>query len=87
MICIKGKITFNVIMLVITMIFILYSSMFLLNCMIEYKYHIDQNFDHAKMYITYLDRKTELLIVMRYLKISISYLIFIFIYFIYKMRK
>ena len=87
MICIKGKITFNDIMLVITMIFILYSSMFLLNCMIEYKYHIDQNFDHAKMYITYLDRKTELLIVMRYLKISISYLIFIFIYFIYKMRK
>ena len=87
MICIKGKITFNVIMLVITMIFILYSSMFLLNCMIEYKYHIDQNFGHAKMYITYSDRKTELLMVMRYLKISISYLIFIFIYFIYKIRK
>lgn len=87
MICIKGKITFNVVMLVITMIFILYSSMFLLNCMIEYKYHIDQNFDHAKMYITYSDRKTELLMVMRYLKICISYFIFIFIYFIYRIRK
>ena len=85
--CIKGKITFNVVMLVITMIFILYSSMFLLNCMISYKYHIDQNFDHATMYITYSARKTELLMMMRYLKISISYFIFLFIYFIYRIRK
>ena len=87
MICIKGKITFNIVMLVITIIFILYSSMFLLNCMIDYKYHIDENFDHANLYLTYSARKTELLMVMRYLKICISYFIFIFFYFIYRIRK
>ena len=87
MICIKGKITFNIVVLVITMIFILYSSMFLLNCMVEYKYHIDENFDRANLYFTYSARKNELLAVMRYLKICISYFVFIFIYFIYRIRK
>ena len=48
----KVKITFNVVMLIITIAFIVYSSMFFLNCMIEYKYHIDENFDKSNLYFT-----------------------------------
>lgn len=74
-------------MLIITMIFILYSSMFLLNCMIDYKYHIDENFDHANLYFTYSVRKWELLELMSYLKFSLAYFILILFYFIYRIRK
>lgn len=87
MTCIKGKITFNIVVLIITIIFITYSSIFLLNCMIEYKYHIEENFDQANLYLTYSDRKWELLGVMSYLKISLVYSILVLFCFIYLMRK
>ena len=86
MVCIKSKITFNIIILIITIIFIACSSIYLLNCMIEYKYHIEENFDHANLYYTYSDRKWELSELMLYLKCCIAYFIFIFIYFIYQIR-
>ena len=82
----KVKITFNVVMLIITIAFIVFSSMFLLNCMIEYKYHIDENFDHSNLYFTYSDRKLELLSVMWYLKFCIGYFILILLYFIYRIQ-
>lgn len=55
-------------------IFLVYALSFLLNCMIEYKYHIQENFDHAPLYYTYLDRKIELGVVMWYLGIGACYL-------------
>ena len=82
----KIKITFNVVMLIITIAFIVFSLMFLLNCMIEYKYHIDQNFDHSMLYFTYSACKLELLSVMWYLKFCIGYFILILLYFIYRIQ-
>ena len=82
----KVKITFNVVMLIITIAFIVYSSMFLLNCMIEYKYNIDENFDKSNLYFTYSARKLELLSVMWYLKFCIGYFILILLYFIYRIQ-
>lgn len=77
MTCIKGKIIFNIVVPIITIIFIAYSSFFLLNCMVEYKYHIEENFDQANLYLTYSDQKRELLGVMFYLKISLVYSILV----------
>ena len=82
----KVKITFNVVMLIITIAFIVYSSMFLLNCMIEYKYNIDENFDKSNLYFTYSYRKLELLSVMWHLKFCIGYFILILLYFIYRIQ-
>ena len=79
--------TFNIVVLIITIIFIAYSSMFLLNCMVEYKYHVKENFDHANLYLTYSDRKWELLGVMHYLKFSLAYSILVFGSLIYRICK
>lgn len=87
MTCIKSKNVFTIIVLIITIAFLVYSLMFLLNCMVEYKYHIDQNFDYADLCYTYSERKWELKELMYYLNFCIAYSTFVFIYFVYRMCK
>lgn len=87
MTCTKNKNVFTIIMLIITIVFIAYSLMFLLNCMVEYKYKIDQNFDYTDLCFTYLQSKWVLEELMCYLKFCIAYFTFMFIYFIYRIFK
>lgn len=75
------------IIVIISIILLIFSSLFLLNCMIEYKYNIDNNFDQGNLYYTYASRKTELDSVMWYLKGGIIYLGFMILYFGHYFRK
>ncbi len=43
---------FFVIIVIISLILLVFDSLFLLNCMIEYKYNIDENFDQGNLYYT-----------------------------------
>lgn len=81
----KSKLSFNLLMIIMSAIFLVYALSFLLNCMIEYKYHIQENFDHAPLYYTYLDRKIELGVVMWYLGIGACYLLVMILYFYYQL--
>lgn len=82
----KSKVLYLLVMMVSILLLIL-SSLFLFNCMIEYKYNIDQNFDQGNLYYTYSSRKIELDSVMWYIKGSIFYLIFMTIFFGYLFTK
>lgn len=87
MIFMKSKITFNVFMLIITLFFIIISILFLLNYMIEYKYHIDHNIYQDNLFFTYSNRKLELQEIMWYIKFCIFYFISVLFYFIYQIQK
>lgn len=71
----------------ISIVLLICVSIFLLNCMVEYKYNIDQNFNQDQLYYTYLSRKSELNMVMWYLKGGILYLLFMTLFFVYQFRK
>lgn len=78
---------FFVMIVIISLILLVFDSLFLLNCMIEYKYNIDENFDQGNLYYTYSSRKDELDTVMWYLKGGILYLAFMILYFGYHLKK
>lgn len=71
----------------ISIVLLIWTSLFLLNCMVEYKYNIDQNFTQNQLYYTYSSRKSELNMVMWYLKGGILYLLFMILFFVYQLRK
>lgn len=71
----------------ISIVLLIWTSLFLLNCMVEYKYNIDQNFTQDQLYYTYSSRKSELNMVMWYLKGGILYLLFMILFFVYQLRK
>lgn len=71
----------------ISIVLLIWTSLFLLNCMVEYKYNIDQNFTQDQLYYTYSSRKSELNMVMWYLKGGILYLFFMIIFFVYQLKK
>ena len=71
----------------ISIVLLICVSIFLLNCMVEYKYNIDQNFNQDQLYYTYLSRKSELNMVMWSLKGGILYLLFMTLFFVYQFRK
>lgn len=75
--------TFYSIVMIVSILLLIFSSLFLFNCMVEYKYNIEQNYDQGNLYYTYSSRKMELDTVMWYIKAGIFYLIFIILYFGY----
>lgn len=84
---IKGRKISYLIVILISIVLLIWTSLFLLNCMIEYKYNIDENFDQALLYDTYSSRISELETVMWYLKGGILYLLFMIFFFIYQSKK
>ena len=81
----RGKKIFYLIITIVSVLLIVYCSLSLFDCMIEYKYKIDQNFDHSDLVISFKNRKFEFDIIMGYLKIYIVYLLVVTSYFSYKL--
>jgi len=80
-----SKLNFNSIALIVSLLFFVYTFLFYLNCTIYYKYHIEHNVDQSVMYQTFSSAKTEIDIVMTHLKITLGYILFMFIYIIHHM--
>lgn len=80
---IANKNFFKYIILVVTLVLVLVSSVELLDYMITYKYHIEENFDHKEMIVSYKERKIEIEKIIIYLKIFIAYFILIIGYITY----
>lgn len=74
--------TFNIIIISISVILIVFCSLICLNYMITYKYYIDENFDQKDLIYTYNSYKQEIHIILNYIKIFIIYLLIILLYFI-----
>ena len=80
-----NKPLFKITIIIITLILIVICSFELFDYMITYKYHIEQNFDHKDIVVTYIGRKTEIELIMIFLKVFLAYLLTIAGYFVYKM--
>lgn len=80
----KNKLAIRVIIAVITIILIILCATGLLDYMITYKYHIEQNFDHSDLVVSFKERKNEIELITVYLKIFIVYLLALLGYFIYE---
>jgi len=59
-----NKPLFKITIIIITLILIVICSFELFDYMITYKYHIEQNFDHKDIVVTYIGRKTEIELIM-----------------------
>ena len=68
-----------------SILLVVFCSLSLLNYMVEYKYHIDENFDHTDLVYSYKSRKIEIETITGFLKIFIVYLIVIISYFLYRL--
>jgi len=75
---------FKYLIIITTLVLIFVCSIELLNTMITYKYHIEENFDHKEMIISYKERKIEIERIIVYLKIFITYFILIVGYLSYQ---
>lgn len=80
----KNKHFFKIAIIIITLILIAICSFELFDYMITYKYHIEQNFDHKDMVVSYNERKIEIDMIIIFLKMFIVYLLTIASYFLYK---
>ena len=74
-------------MIVLSIILIAFCSFEIINYLIEYKYHIDENFDQSDMIVSYHSRKSEMDLIIISLKVFIVYFIIITIFFSYKYFK
>jgi len=80
-----GKKLLYLIIAVASVLLVVFCSLSLLNYMIEYKYHIDENFNHTDLVYSYKSRKIEIETITCYLKIFITYSIMIAGYFLYRL--
>lgn len=80
----KNKHFFKFTIIITTLILTAICVFELFDYMITYKYHIEENFDHKDIVLSYEGRKTEIVLIMIYLKVFIVYLLTISSYFIYK---
>jgi cell division protein FtsL len=81
----KGEKILYLLIAVVSISLIVFCFLSLLNYMVEYKYHIDENFDHADLVHSYKSRKIEIETITGYLKVFIAYLIMITSYFLYRL--
>jgi len=70
---------------VVSISLIVFCLLSLLNYMVEYKYHIDENFDHTDLVYSYKSRKVEIETITGFLKVFIAYLIMVVCYFLYRL--
>lgn len=73
------------VIIIVSILLVIFCSLSLLNYMIEYKYHIDENFDHADLIYSYQSRKIEIETIIGYLKVFIVYLIVITSFSLYRL--
>jgi len=81
----SSKKIFYLIIVIVSVLLIVYCSLSLLNCMVEYKYKIDENFDDTDFVISHKNRKIEFDMIIGYLKIFIVYLMVTTSFFTYKL--
>jgi hypothetical protein len=82
---ITGEKILYLIITIVSITLVVFCSLSLLNYMVEYKYHIDENFDHTDLVYSYKSRKIEIETITGYLKFFIAYLIIITSYFLYRL--
>lgn len=74
-------------MIIFSVILIVFCSFEIINYMVEYKYHIEENFDHSDMVVSYQSRKSEIDLILISLKIFAGYFLIMTIFFFYKLFK
>ena len=68
-----APLSFTVILLLVTLLLVILSGSALLNYMVEYEYHISQNFDNSDIVMSLNSRDTEISAILFYLKALIAY--------------
>lgn len=81
----KGEKTIYLIISIVSVLLFVFCALSLFNYEVEYKYHIDENFDHADLVYSYQSRKLEIEAITGYLKVFIGYLFVMISYFMYKL--
>jgi hypothetical protein len=84
---IKSKKVVYLLIVIFSIALIVYCLGELIDCMIMYKYHFEDNFDDVDRTISYDSRKIELEIILNYLKVFMIYLFIITVYFLYRNKK
>lgn len=73
------------VIIIVSILIAIFCGLSLLDYSVQYKYQIDDNYDHKSLTTSYNERKAEIESIILYLKFFISYLLIITIYFLYKL--
>ncbi len=73
------------VIIIVSILTAIFCGLSLLDYSVQYKYQIDDNYDHKSLTTSYDQRKIEIDTIILYLKFFISYLLIITIYFLYKL--
>ncbi len=68
-----ASLSFTVILLIVTLLLVVLSGAAVLNYMVEYEYHINQNFDKSDIVMSLNSRDAEISAILFYLKALIAY--------------